>query len=107
MSEPVEIPLATDTPLFTQRVTLDGQEYTIRLDWNGREGRWYLDVGDVDEAWIVTGIKLVADWPLLRRCADSRKPPGDLLAVDMSGAGEPPNLPQLGRSVKLIYFPKD
>ncbi len=108
MSEPIEIPVALDTPLFTQRITLDGQEYILRFDWNGREGRWYLDIGDVDENWIVTGLKIVANWPLTRRCVDIRKPPGDLYAVDFSSQrGEPPILPELGRRVRLLYFPLD
>lgn len=104
-ADPVEVPVSLDVPLYTERVTLDGQEYLLRFDWNGREGRWYLDIGDVSENWIVRGVKLIADWPLLRRCVDPRRPPGTLMAVDFSGAGEPPSLSDLGRSVKLIYFP--
>lgn len=104
--DPVEIPVSLDIPLYTERVTLDGKEYLFRFDWNGREGRWYLDIGDIDENWIVTGIKIIANWPLLRRLVDPRKPPGDLLAVDYSAlGGEPPALTDLGRRVKLIYFP--
>lgn len=104
--DPVEVPVSLDVPLYTERVTLDGQEYVFRFDWNGREGRWYFDIGDINENWIVTGVKIVCNWPLLRRLVDPRKPPGSLLAVDFSGlGGEPPSLPDLGRRVKLIYFP--
>lgn len=104
--DPVEVPVSLDVPLYTERVTLDGQEYLFRFNWNGREGRWYLDLGDVSENWIVVGIKIVCNWPLFRRQVDSRMPPGVLLAVDYSNlGGEPPSLPDLGRRVKLIYFP--
>ncbi len=103
--DPVEVPVSPDTPLYTERVTLDGQEFLFRFDWNGREGRWYLDVGDIDEAWIVTGIKIVANMPLLRRCVDPRRPKGILMAIDLSTQkGEPPDLTDLGRRVKLFYF---
>jgi len=107
MSDPVEIVLSLDTPLYTQRVTLDGVGYLFRFDWNGREGRWYFDLGDLNESWIVTGIKVIANWPLFRRVSDPRKPKGDLLAVDFSGmGGEPPDFYDLGRRVKLIYTPR-
>lgn len=106
MSTPLEIPIAVDVPLYTERVTLDGKEYLLRFDWNGREGRWYLDIGTVSEVWILRGLKLVANWPLLRKSVDPRKPPGSLMAVDFSDSGgEPPDFYDLGRRVKLLYFP--
>jgi len=103
---PVVVPVSLGTPSYTERVTLDGSEYTFRFDWNGREGRWYFDIGDVDENWIVTGLKIVCNWPLTRRQVDPRMPPGDLIAIDFSNlGGEPPGLPDLGRRVLLYYYP--
>lgn len=103
---PVIVPVSLDTPCYTERVTLDGQDYTLRFDWNGREGRWYLDIGDVNGNWIVTGIKIICDWPLTRRQVDQNKPPGDFIAIDFSNmGGEPPGLPDLGRRVQLFYYP--
>ncbi len=103
--DPLEIPLPTDTPLFTFRTTLNEVEYLFRFDWNGREGRWYFSLGDINEDWIVTGIKVVCNWPLLRRVSDKRKPPGDIMATDYTNTGEPPDFTSLGRRVKLLYFP--
>ena len=106
MSEPIEIPVFADTPLYKLRINLDGQDYIFRFDWNARTERWYLDIGTASEQWIVTGLKLVADWPILRRVSDPRRPPGNLMAVDLSPLqGEPPNLSDLGSRVKLIYIP--
>lgn len=106
MSDPIEIPVFADTPLYRFRVTLDGQDYIFRFDWNARADRWYLDIGTINEEWIVRGIKLIADWPLLRRVSDSRRPPGNLMAIDLSPLnGEPPVLSDFGMRVKLIYIP--
>jgi hypothetical protein len=107
MSEPVFIPTSSDVPLYTQRLTLDGQEFLFRFDWNERTGRWYFGIYSIDELPLVTGVKLVADWPLLHRCSNPDLPKGDLLAVDFSPlAGEPPGFVDLGNRVRLVYFPK-
>lgn len=106
MNDPIEIPVATDTPLYSERVTLDGSEYIFAFDWNDREGRWYLSISTVDGLPLALGIKLVANWPLLRRFTDSRLPPGHLIAADISSqAGESPAYAELGARVKLMYFP--
>jgi hypothetical protein len=108
MLDPIEIPVAVDTPLYTERVTLDGIEYILKFDWHEREGRWFLGLFTIDEQPLATGIKVVANWPLLRRFTDARMPPGLLIAVDLSPMnGEPPSYTELGTRVKLHYFPAD
>lgn len=107
LADPISIPLSLDTPLYSQRTVLDGKEYTLRFDWNGREGRWYLSLylSDTGRA-IVRGLKVLADWPLLTGVTDVDKPPGILLASDNSPqGGEPPGFQDLGRRVTLLYFP--
>lgn len=104
--DPLEIPVSVDVPLYQIRTTLDGSEYLFRFDWNGREGRWYFSLADINESWIVTGVKIVCNWPLLRRVTDKRRPPGELMATDFTSTGEPPGFVDLGRRVKLLYFPE-
>ncbi len=106
MIDPVEIPVSLDTPLWSQRITLDGVEYVLRLDWNDREARWSLSLGTTDLVWLRTGLKIVAGVSLLRiGTADPRLPPGTLMAIDLKGDGPPPAFQDLGRRVKLYYFP--
>lgn len=108
MTAPIEIPVATDTPLYTERVTLDGVEYLFKFDWNDRENRWYLSLFAVDETPLAAGIKVVANWPLLRRFTGENMPPGVLVAVDLSAErGESPTYTELGIRVKLLYYPKN
>lgn len=101
---PVEIPTFTGEPLYRIRVTLDGREYLFEFDWNDREQRYYLSIGDIDETWIVRGMKLVSNWHLLRKCTNLIKPPGILMAVSLSDDA-PPTINDLGIRVKLMYIP--
>ncbi len=106
--DPIEVPLAFDTPLYTIRVTLDGVEYILKFDWNDRENRWYMGFFSIDEDPLAVGIKVVANWPLLRRFTDDRLPPGELFATDLSPMlGESPTYSELGTRVRLMYYPPD
>lgn len=100
----LEVPLPKNVPAFVQQTQLDGQTYNLRVHWNEREGSFYLELGDVDGDPIVASRKLVPDWPLIFRVRDDRRPPGELLMVDLTGSGIPPQLDELGERVVLLYF---
>ena len=54
------------------------------------------------------GLRLVANWPLLKPYQwDERVPPGELAVADLTGDGTPPKLDELGegRRCQLIYRP--
>lgn len=106
MTTPIEIPVFTAVPLYKMRVTLEGKEYILQFDWNDRETRWYMSISDLNNVPISTGIKVVANWPLLRKIPQPDRPPGTLMAVDFSPQnGEPPVLEDFGLRVKLLYSP--
>lgn len=105
MANPTIIPIPVDTPDTSLRVPLDGVDYIIRLHYHEREDRWYLDLLTAENAEIVCGIKLVSNWPLLRRLVDTRRPPGNLIAMRAVG-DEPTGFSDLGRSVVLGYIPR-
>lgn len=102
----VEIALPSDTPLFTVRVQLDGTDFLLGFNYTEREDRFYLTVNDSTGSPIVGGLKVVENWPLLSRTSDSRRPLGDLFALDTIGEG-PPGLHDLGpgRRVSFLYVP--
>ena len=89
---------------YVQRTTLDGVPYLLTFEWNGREGRWYLSVADVDGELILASRKIVCNWPLLDGWSDERRPAGELVAWDLSGAGLDPALDDLGTRVRLTYY---
>lgn len=82
------VPTTVAFPEYTQRTVLEGREYVLRFIYNEREGAWYLDISDSDENPLMLGMKLVADWNLLRRATDARLPTGELYAVDLAGSDQ-------------------
>ena len=79
---------AATSLLFEQLTQLDGREYLLRFVWSTRESTWYLNIYDQDENPIALGVRLVVNWPLLRRFRDPRLPPGLLFLVDMSNTNQ-------------------
>lgn len=90
-------------PLYEQRVLLEGREYLLTFDYSAREDRWYMTLADVDETPIYRGIKMVAKTGLLARCADRRKPPGELMVICPDGD---PGYAQWGEegTAQLVYY---
>lgn len=101
------IPTVQDQADYSLRTRLDGREYNFHLMWNEREDRWYLDISDESDVVVCAGIKLVTNWPLLRYYhADPAVPPGELVVVDETSDGSPPEIDGLGENERctLIYL---
>lgn len=91
----------------SQRLSLDGRVYTLGMAWNESAGGWFFSLLDSEDAPIITGIRVISNWPLLRwRKFDPRCPPGELVAIDETSDGSPPRFADfgLGRRVQLVYF---
>lgn len=91
-------------PRRRQRTEIEGREYVFVFDWNAREAKWSLSLYDQDESAIVTGIKLVIDFPLIRTVSDSRAPSGDLFVT--SDGNEDPTLDTL-KDFVLVYITQE
>ncbi len=102
------IPTFTD-PFPTVQTTLENVNYLLSFSYNTRSDTWWLSVADAGGVDIYNGLKLVCNVPLLRRCADSRRPPGELFVVDSTGQNTPPGLDDLGPSGRctLVYITSD
>lgn len=108
VTEVLVIPTTTGRPYHSLRTRLDGRDYTLRFAWNQREERWYLTILDDEDTVLLAGLKLIANWPLLRHYhSDPRVPPGELAAMDLTeGGGTPPGLDDLGQGKRceLTYY---
>lgn len=104
------IVIPADRAFIVQRVTLDGREYVLTLKWLQRVEKWSVSLADQDEVPILSGVKLVADYPLLTLCRhDARCPPGELLASDSSRQGLDPHFADISGDaprVTLMYVPE-
>lgn len=94
---------------YTITTTLEGAVYLLTFDYNQRADAWYMSIATEESEDIYDGIKVLANWPLLRRCSDSRRPPGELFAYSTTSDTSPPGLNDLapgGRCI-LIYISSD
>lgn len=101
------IPTTPGEPYYRQKTTLEGREYILGFSYNQRIERWYLSIYDETEAPLLLGLKLMTNRPLLRHYrADTRLPPGELMAIASDGSTEPPTLNELGENkrVELVYL---
>jgi len=102
-----DIPLTQTESNFTKLVTLDGEDYNFRFLWNERDGHWFMTIRTSGGDDIIAGIKVVADIPLVTHDADSRLFPGELWAMDTTGAGVDPGLRDFGTRVRLAYVDEE
>jgi hypothetical protein len=101
------IPVVEGRAHTTQRINLDGRVYTLVMKWNEGQETWYLSLYDSEESPIVQGLRIVSNWPLLRYYHfDTRTPPGELYAQDLTGDGSPPGFDDfgIGKRVELTYY---
>jgi hypothetical protein len=97
------IPTLAGVPRYSQRTVLDGREYVLSFAWNDRAGAWSLSVADALGVPIVDGVRINVGLPLFRLVTDPRCFPGDVIAVDREGLGDP-SLNDLGTRVLLFYL---
>lgn len=67
MNNTLEISLLCSTPHYSQQTEIGGKTYGFEFEWLDRSGFWLLHIYDDVGTPIVLGIKLVDEWPLLRR----------------------------------------
>jgi hypothetical protein len=91
-------------PDTTQQCDLDGVTYAFRFRWSTRGACWHMDLHTVDNTPIVTSVRLVSGWPLLRRVRSSLRPPGELFMIDTTGQDQDPTLEEFGTRYGLFYL---
>jgi hypothetical protein len=101
------VPTSTE-PFYDQISELDGINYLLGFRYNQREDRWYLSISEESGTPIITGIKLVCNWPLTGGFHDARLPPGVLTVLSAIDANQaPPGFDEIGpsRRCELHYLP--
>lgn len=92
---------STETPIHTQRTSLDGVSYRIDWRYNARIERWIFDLYDGDDVAVVTGRVLVSRWPLLNAVSNVRRPPGELILT--TSDGEDPDIDTIEQATLRYY----
>jgi len=102
----VTVPTDAD-PFYDEVVNLEGTDYLMTFTYSQREDCYYLSVATPDGIALATGVKIVANWPLLHRFADDRLPPGELMCIANTPVTDPaPGLGQIGPDLPftLMYL---
>lgn len=60
----VVMPLFEDE-FYSYSISLENQSYIVKIYYNRREERWYMDIYYPDEVAVVLGVALVQEYPLL------------------------------------------
>lgn len=109
MSRTTLTSFANTRAAFRYRETLEGSQYLFAWRYSPRTASWYLSVYSPDgETLLAGGVRVVVNWPLLRRHQSPDLPPGEFLAVDMSGENRDiEQQADLGSRVRVVYLSSD
>ncbi len=83
-------------------VTLDDEQFRLRIIWNSREESWRLDISDDTDVRLVSGLKIVPNRVLNSEYQGAKLPKGFLLAIS-SAPKVKPTFDSLGTTLKLTY----
>jgi len=100
-----ELPVRSDFKAYSFQVNLDGQVYEIKIRFNTRVGRWYINIKDTSGNEILSGIKLLTNIPLIGQYQSlANLPPGEFMCIDETGYNKDAGINDLGNDVKLVYI---
>ena len=100
------IPLRTGQTNQRMDISLDDFPVSMRVKWNERFKFWSLDINDRESTPILLNIRLVTNFPLIKKFALSQFE-GELILVQMSGLPIDPDINALGNTHQLIYITAD
>lgn len=89
---------------YRLQVDLDGQTYGLAFRWNERINAWFMEISDVNDTPLVSGVRVVVGFPLANRSTNPAMFPGMLTATDTAGGSADPGLADLGARVQLYYL---
>lgn len=107
MAEIFEIPIDVEDPSFTIRTEIDGKQFLLRFNWNGRMDRWIFSISDKDDNPIVMGMPMHIDWDLLGRFKNALLPDGSLFLFDTTLEHKEAGRDDLGKRAKLLFGRND
>lgn len=102
-----KIPLIPDSADQILSIVLDDNPYKLRVIWNERFGYFSLSIYTADDAPILLNIKMVKNYPLTDKFANTLLPFGVFFFVQESSQNERPTFEDLGGGYNLYYYEPD
>lgn len=104
MSTIVEIPLSSDQNALSYDVILNGEKFRLETIYNKRGEFWTLNIKDKAGSMLVSGLKMIADWPLsISKDYTPNLPRGTFILYDISGLSAEAGQNDLGDRHRLIF----
>lgn len=102
------LPLDAQDPHAELSVELDGSPWVLSLDWNERDGAWYLSVfaDDAARTPVVEGWRICTGGLPLKRARGVR-PEGEIQFVALGGGDADPGRDELGSRVVALYYDRE
>lgn len=99
-----EIPLEKDTTEQVFNVVLNEETFRLKVLWNDEGNYFSLSIYTISEETLIENVKMVPNYPLIKRYKIEGMPKGELFLVRMFGKSEKPDYNELGESFKLIFI---
>lgn len=99
------MPTRQDLARYSFSIELDGATFQLSFEWNDRDAGWYFSIADTNGVPLLSGRRIVLNYPLINIYRDARLPAGTFMALDSTGTGTEAGLSDLGARVKLFYIP--
>jgi hypothetical protein len=101
----VTAPQRDSRPAVRWRQLLDGRWYGLRLAWNVRDRRWYIDISTDAGVEVVVGVAVESGLALFGGIVRDELPPGQLYVDDVEGLGRPPDRFSWSSFSRMFYRP--
>jgi hypothetical protein len=75
---PITIPIKDDTN-HELTIALDGSTYRLRFLYNQLTDNWSIDINDEDNNPILSNLRLVPNFPLIKNYVQEGQPKGDFI----------------------------
>jgi hypothetical protein len=97
------IPARKDVPYYKFKITLAKTSYTLNFRFNGRMNRWILDINDVANNQIMSGIPILILRNLFNQYPELNLPNGIIFATDDTGKDTQPTMYSFGLDHTLWF----
>lgn len=99
------LPLKGETyPHHSIRMVLDGRRYELVFRWNQRASSWFCTILNEGGEVLLGSRRILPGQAIIGRFGyNEALPLGELLPIDTTNEGAPPDLAELGQRVQVVY----
>lgn len=94
-------------PVYDYRIALSQNVYRLQIRWNTRTKSWYLRLFDSTDTVLISGVRMVIEYPLMWRHTGRKPKGGTLWLADMEDTGRECGYNDLGHRCKLFWIPEE